>query len=320
MPSNKAKIQKKEQYDAKLRSYLEEYYKALMVHADNVGSKQFMYILAGLRGKSVVLMGKNTMMKRSIRLYVEETGDEKWSVLLEHLVGNVGIIFTKGDLSDVREQIQSFQVGAPARVGLVAPVDVTVPAGNTGLDPSQTNFFQALNIPTKINKGTVEITTDCPLIKTGDKVGASEATLLAKLGIKPFSYGLVIQMVFESGSMYSPSVLDITEEDLLSKVKTGIANITALSLQTHYPTEVAVPHLVINGFKNVLAIAIGTNYSFPQADKIKEILENPELLAAATAASSAPAEGGDSKDEAPAAAAEEDDEDEDEDMGFSLFD
>ncbi len=64
----------------------------------------------GLRPKSVVLMGKNTMMKRSIRLYVEETGDEKWSVLLEHLVGNVGVIFTKGDLSDVREQIQSFQV------------------------------------------------------------------------------------------------------------------------------------------------------------------------------------------------------------------
>lgn len=36
------------------------------------------------------------------------------------------------------------QVGAPARVGLVAPVDVTVPAGNTGLDPSQTNFFQVI--------------------------------------------------------------------------------------------------------------------------------------------------------------------------------
>lgn len=36
----------------------------------------------------------------------------------------------------------TLQVGAPARVGLVAPVDVTVPAGNTGLDPSQTNFFQ----------------------------------------------------------------------------------------------------------------------------------------------------------------------------------
>jgi large subunit ribosomal protein LP0 len=321
MPAAKPKIVKKEQYDAKLRGYLQEYEKAFLVHADNVGSKQFMDIRAGLReAGSVVLMGKNTMMKRSIRLYVEETGDEKWSTLVEQLVGNVGLIFTKADLSDVREQIESFKVGAPARVGLVAPVDVTVPAGNTGLDPSQTNFFQALNIPTKINKGTVEITTDVQLIKIGDKVGASEATLLAKLGIKPFSYGLVIRQVFESGSLYSPSVLDITEDDLLARAKAAIANITAVSLATSYPTTVAVPHLVINGFKNVLAIALGTEYSFPQADKIKEVLENPELLAAATAAASAPADGGDAKEEAKEETKEEEEEEEDDDMGFSLFD
>ncbi len=52
----------------------------------------------------------------------------------------------------VRKTIGEFKVGAPARVGLVAPNDVTIHAGNTGMDPSQTSFFQALNIPTKINK------------------------------------------------------------------------------------------------------------------------------------------------------------------------
>ena len=36
---------------------------------------------------------------------------------------------------------------------------------------------------------------DVHLIKQGEKVGGSEATLLSKLGIKPFSYGLVIQKV-----------------------------------------------------------------------------------------------------------------------------
>lgn len=42
----------------------------------------------------------------------------------------------------VRKQIDEFKVGAPARVGLVAPNDVTIPGGNTGMDPSQTSFFQ----------------------------------------------------------------------------------------------------------------------------------------------------------------------------------
>ena len=60
-----------------------------------------------------------------------------------------------------------------------------------------------LNIPTKINKGTVEITTNVALIKAGDKVGASEATLLAKLGIKPFSYGLIVKFVSHSAYAFA---------------------------------------------------------------------------------------------------------------------
>ncbi|GJY51297.1 zinc finger, CCHC-type containing protein [Tanacetum coccineum] len=81
--------------------------------------------------------------------------------------GNVCLIFTKGDLKEVNEEVAKYKVGAPARVGLVAPVDVVVPPANTGLDPSQTSFFQVLNIPTKINKGTVEIITPVELIKKG---------------------------------------------------------------------------------------------------------------------------------------------------------
>ncbi len=56
--------------------------------------------------------------------------------------------------------------------------------------------------------------SDVSLIKTGDKVGASEATLLNMLNISPFSYGLIIQQVYDNGSVYSPEVLDITEAAL----------------------------------------------------------------------------------------------------------
>ena len=48
----------------------------------------------------------------------------------------------QGELNNIRDEIMKFKVGAPARVGLVAPNDVEVPAGGTGLDPSSTNFFQ----------------------------------------------------------------------------------------------------------------------------------------------------------------------------------
>ncbi|KAH9767006.1 hypothetical protein WN944_017983 [Citrus x changshan-huyou] len=314
-----SKAEKKIAYDAKLCQLLEEYTQILVAAADNVGSNQLQNIRRGLRGDSVVLMGKNTMMKRTIRMHAEKTGNTAFLNLIPLLQGNVGLIFTKGDLKEVKEEVAKYKVGAPARVGLVAPIDVVVPPGNTGLDPSQTSFFQVLNIPTKINKGTVEIITPVELIRKGDKVGSSEAALLAKLGIRPFSYGLVVQSVYENGSVYSPEVLDLSEDDLVEKFASGVSMVTALALAISYPTLAAAPHMFINAYKNVVAVALATEYSFPQADKVKEYLADPSKFAVAAA----PVAGG---GDAPAAAAKEEEkkeepaEESDGDMGFSLFD
>lgn len=317
MPRVITKTQKKENYDARLCSMLDEYERAFLVFADNVGSNQMMNIRAGLRPDSVVLMGKNTMMRRSIREYVERTGNTQVESLLPLLKGNVGIVFTKGELAAVRDEIAKYKVGAPARVGLVAPIDVIVPPGNTGLDPSQTSFFQVLNIATKINKGTVEIISDVQLVKAGEKVGSSEAALLSKLGIKPFSYGLVIRQVYENGSVYDPKVLDLTDDDLANSFSAGVATVAALSLGANYPTLVSIPHSIINSYKNVLAVSIATEYSFPLADKVKEYLADPSKFAAAAPAAAA---SGGSAPAAAAAPVEEEEEEEEEDMGFSLFD
>lgn len=314
------KFQKKERYDQRLCQLLEEYNKVLIVGADNVGSNQLQNIRKGLRGDSIILMGKNTLIRRCIRVHAEKTGHNDYLNLLPLLVGNVGLIFTKGDLKEVSDEVAKYKVGAPARVGLIAPVDVVVPPGNTGLDPSQTSFFQVLNIPTKINKGTVEIITPVELIKKGDKVGSSEAALLAKLGIRPFSYGLVVLSVYDNGSVFSPEVLNLTEDDLVEKFAAGVSMVASLSMALSYPTVAAAPHMFVNAYKNVLALAVATEYSFPQAEEVKEYLKDPSKFAK-TAAPVAAAGGA----AAPAAAKveekkEEPEEESDEDLGLSLFD
>ncbi|XP_024968131.1 60S acidic ribosomal protein P0-like [Cynara cardunculus var. scolymus] len=296
-----SKMQKKTNYDARLSKLLDHYTQILIVGADNVGSNQLQNIRQGLRGDSIVLMGKNTMMKRTIRLYAERTGNTNMLNLIPLIVGNVGLIFTKGDLKEVSDVVAKYKIAAPARVGLIAPIDVIVPPGNTGLDPSQTSFFQVLNIPTKINKGTVEILTPVELIKKGDKVGSSEAALLSKLKIKPFSYGLIVQSVFENGSVFSPEVLNITEDDLAEKFAVGLSEIAAFSLAIHYPTLAAAPHFLINGYKNLLSLAVATEYSFRQAEKVKEFLKDPSKFEAAMAPASSVA----ADSSAPAAAEKE---------------
>ena len=117
------------------------------------------------------------------------------------------------------------------------------------------------------------------LIKKGDKVGSSEAVLLAKHGIRPFSNGLIVYFVYDNGLVFDREVLDITDNDLIEKFADGISTVTALSLVICYPTIAVVPHAIINGYKNVLAIIIELDYSFPLAEKVKEYLEDPRKFA-----------------------------------------
>lgn len=307
----------KTNYFLKIIQLIDEYPKCFVVNVDNVGSKQMQQIRCSLRGTAVVLMGKNTMMRKAIRGHLDK--NQALERLLPHIKGNVGFVFTKEDLVDVRDRIIANKVAAPAKAGALAPIDVVIPAQSTSLGPEKTSFFQALSIPTKISKGTIEIMNDVHLIKREDRVGASEATLLNMLNISPFTYGLKIIEVYDSGTVFHPDILDIKGDDLRKKFLDGVRNIAAVSLQIGYPTVASVPHSIVNAFKNVLALAVATDISFKEAQSAKEYLADPSKFAA-LAAAAAPAAAA----AAPAAKEdkkkEESEEEDDGDMGFGLFD
>jgi len=307
----------KANYFARLVQYMEEYPKCFIVGADNVGSKQMQQIRGSLRGTAVVLMGKNTMMRKAIKGHVEN--NPALEKILPHVRGNVGFVFTSADLGTVRDKLLENKVRAPARPGAIAPCDVIIPAQNTVLGPEKTSFFQALAIATKISKGTIEIINDVHIVKNGEKVGASEATLLNMLNISPFNYGLMIEQVYDSGSIFEPKILDIKPEDLRATLLAGVRNIAAISLQIGYPNVASAPHSIVNGFKNLLAIAASTDVNFKQADVVKEFLKDPSKFAAAAAAV-APAAASPTKAAKKEEKKKEESEEEDDDMGFGLFD
>ncbi|KAK7293635.1 hypothetical protein RJT34_16507 [Clitoria ternatea] len=100
-------------YDAKMLKLLREYSRVLVVSSDNVGCNQLQSIRRELNSDSVVVMGKNSMMKRSIILDAERTGNKAFLNLVPLLVGNVALIFTKGDLREVSEQVAKYKVVQP---------------------------------------------------------------------------------------------------------------------------------------------------------------------------------------------------------------
>jgi len=304
----------KELYFEKLKQLISNYPSVFIVNVDNVGSNQMHQIRVALRGKGVVLMGKNTMVRRALRSIIADY--PQLERLLPHVRGNIGFVFTSSDLDEIRSVITANKVAAPARAGALAPRDVSVPAGNTGMEPGKTSFFQALGIPTKIARGTIEIVSDVQVVTAGTRVGPSEATLLNMLNISPFTYGMTVVQIYDQGNVFPPDVLDVSTDELVNRFLTGVKTIAALSLALNYPTIVSVTHSLVNAYKNLLAIALVTDYTFEGAEKAKEYLANPEAFAV-----SAPVAAAADADAAPPAAEEEEEkEDSDDDMGFGLFD
>jgi len=265
---------KKIAYFAHLEECLNKYARAFLVDADFVGSKQISDIRIALRGKAELMFGKNTMVRRCLRNLCEDGSHPEWEALLPYMVGNIGFVFTNGDLQDVDEIIQQFFKPAPAKAGVIAPKDCTIPKGPTGLDPAQTSFFQALNIATKINKGSIEIINDCQVIHAGVKVGTSEAALLSKLNIKPFEYGLSVKYVFEGG-VFPPDVLKITDASLMASFAAGAGKVAALSLGAGYPTDCSFPHTFATAMKNVVAVSLEADFiEYEIVEKIKKLLDS----------------------------------------------
>ncbi|CAK9092233.1 unnamed protein product [Durusdinium trenchii] len=342
MPS-KEKLAKKNAYFAKLVDLCVNTPNALLVSVDNISSKQMQDIRMELRGKAVVLMGhltaqgagwrdvvgadgaegsKNTMIRKALANGHTEHPEAGLDKLRAIIQGNLGFIFaTRGALGgqncttdDIREVLGKLLGRAVKRSVKQAAensiVDWFIPSGPTGMDPSQTSFFQALNIGTKIVKGQIELVSDFKILaeprlkyrrhvgcvlpnRVGERVTASGAVLLNKLGIRPFEYKMEVKYVFQDAAVFSAAVLDMSEEMLIQKFLAGIANMAAFSREVGIPTEAGLPHAFGNAFRNVAALVADIDFTFKEVEDVKKFLEDPDAYAAANpVAAAAPAAGG----------------------------
>jgi len=312
--------ERKAAYFERLKKLFATYRTIMLVEADFVGSHQMQQVRMSLREKpkAEILMGKNTMVRQVIRLLKDEKPQltkllarKQIGTGYRYLTGNVGLVFTNDDPKIVRSKILENQVPAAAKVGNISPIDVFIPAGVTTLDPGQTGFFQALNIPKKITRAAIEIVADVHLIHKDQKVGNSEVALLQKLDIKPYHYGLVVRTIYEEdkdGVVYDAHVLDLSDADLVGKFLSGVQKLACLSLQIGYPTLASLPHSLANAMKKLIAISLATDYTFEQSQKYKDYLANPEAFqqAAAPVAGNAPVADGKKAAAAPEPEEEED--------------
>jgi large subunit ribosomal protein LP0 len=283
--SESAKRAKKRRIVNRLYENFTKYRQCIIVKLEHVTSNQVQQTRLALRQqkKGDMVCGKNTVVKKAIDIRVNplEEKDPDYEFrkplytdipidkLKTYCRGKVGFIFSDTPVYELKPLIESNKIPAPAKVGTIAPVEVVIPPGPTGLDPSQISFFHTLNISTKIQKGQIEITKEFKVCEKGKKIGNSEAAILQKLNIKPFAFGMEILYVYDDGSILSPEVFNLDPTQLMGKIRAAASVITSISLAIGEPNVLSIPHMIINGFKKVAAIALETGIPLKQLEGLK---------------------------------------------------
>ena len=144
--------------------------------------------------ESEVLCGKSSVMdvalgkldkKKLPSHFTPELVDEFRGLLPNR---QLCLIFTNKDLGEITKITDQFKLEKQAKVGSSSPIEVIIPAGPTGMDASQVEFFQQVRIQTKVVKNQLDIISDSRILVVGQKITLSEINLMNKFNIKPFKH------------------------------------------------------------------------------------------------------------------------------------
>lgn len=230
---------------------------------------QFQRIRASLKKTANVLIVK----KNIIELVLEDLEKSKPGIskLIENLNGIVGLVFTNDNPFTLYKFVKKNKSSAPAKAGQMAPNDIVVPAGPTSFAPGPIiGELGAFKIKAGINAGKVEIKEDAVVAKEGDVISGPLAGILSRLGIEPMEVGLNIKSVYEAGTIYNKSVLDVDEEAILADLKGAASDCFKLSIGLDYYTKENISYFLGEAGRDSLGLGVGI--AWPAAETIKRLL------------------------------------------------
>ncbi len=222
-----------------------------------VRASQLMAVRKALRGHAEVFVVKNTLTI----LGLQKAGIKNADQLLSRLTGQNALIFSTYDPFKLFLTLDKSKVYLPARAGDVAPEDIIVPAGNTGLPagPILSEFREA-SIQTKIEGGSIWVNRDSVAVKKSAAITPKLASLLSKLNIKPIKAGLTIVLAYEDGLIYEGELVAIDLEKYRQSLVDAHASSRGLAIIIGYVTKETAPDILARAYREAMSLAVEAGF------------------------------------------------------------
>ncbi|WP_254523056.1 50S ribosomal protein L10 [Natrinema caseinilyticum] len=318
---------KREEVD-ELESLIADYESVGVVGIAGIPSKQLQDMRRGLHGTAVLRVSRNTLQTRAL----EDAGLDD---LVDHVDGQVGLVATNENPFSLYKELEASKTPAPINEGEVAPNDIVIPEGDTGVDPGPfVGELQQIGANARIEEGSIQVMEDSTVLEAGEEVSADLSNVLSELGIEPKEVGLDLRAVIADGVQFDPEDLDIDVDAYRSDVSSAVAGARNLSINASFPTAATAPTLIAKATGE--AKSLGLQAAIEDEDLMPDLVskadaqlrslaaqiddeealpdELQDLEAPAEPAGAEEEESTDEQDE-PEAAADDDEDDEDDDGG-----
>jgi len=222
----------KQQEVDELVDFLERYDAVGIVGVTGIPSRQLQSMRRGLHGTAEVRMSRNTLMARAV-----EQVDEGLEQLAAEISGEVAFVGSNDNPFGLFKELEASKTPAPIGAGEVAPNDIVIPEGDTGIDPGPfVGELQSVGASARIMEGSIKVTEDSHVLDAGETVSEDLANVLAEMGIEPKEVGLDLRAVYADGVLFEPEELALDVDEYREDIQAAAAAARNLSVNAAYPT------------------------------------------------------------------------------------
>jgi len=329
---------KQEEVDS-IVEMIETYESVGVVNIAGIPSRQLQDMRRDLHGTAELRVSRNTLLKRAL-----DEVDDGLEDLNGFVTGQVGLIGTNDNPFSLFQELEASKTPAPISAGEVAPNEIVIPEGDTGVDPGPfVGELQSIGADARIQEGSIQVLSDSVVLDAGEEVSQDLSNVLSELGIEPKEVGLDLRAVFADGVLFEPEELELDIDEYERDLKAAAGRAFNLSVNAEFPTATTVTTMLQTARGDAKSLALQAAIEDPevvpdlvskadaqvralasQIDDEEALPEELQDVEAATATEESADERDDdtaSEDDADESAAEDDeadDDDDDEDAGDAL--
>jgi large subunit ribosomal protein L10 len=250
--------QKKQLMYQELQELPKKYNVIALSKMNKVRATQLMTLRKKFHGQIIIKIIKNKVAQRAFQKVSNISGIEDLSKELE---GQCALMFTNISPFKLNLIFSENKVFLPAKGGDLAPKDIIVPAGNTGIPPGPVlSEFKEAKVQTKIDQGSIAVTKDTVVAKSGEVISQKLASLISKLDIKPIEAGVLVNYAISEGLQFRDKDLQLDVKEYVKELQQSYTSALNLAIELVYFAPETISSIISLAYQKSLNVASKAGY------------------------------------------------------------